>query len=217
MSDNANLTKKEQQELRGAEARISRVEKLQQQLEEARAAASERTIQKIEDINAQSVKLADRILKIQEQIESTIVRKQALVARQDELIKAKFVLADEIAEYLTPADHERLHLDTPENVEDNSLLTTEQVEEIAESAHKDEAKDEETAKAFADTAAEVAAAGEAGIAEVEAELAEEADSGTAAALEEPAKRDLKAEMDADLAAAKTQVAAKATRSRAKAK
>jgi uncharacterized protein YdcH (DUF465 family) len=138
MSDTANLTKKEQQELRGAEARISRVAKLQQQLEEARTLASQNTVKKIEDINAQVVKLDERAGKVDEQIAAVQQRKQALIDRRDELVKAKYVLADEIAEYLTPADHERLGLDTPENVTDNSVLTTEQVDAIADSASKAE-------------------------------------------------------------------------------
>lgn len=191
MTENTSLTKKEQQELRGAEARLSRIEKLQQQLEEARLNASQGTIKKIEDINSQSEKLAERILKVQEQVDAAVLRKQALVARQDELIKAKYVLADEIAEYLTPSDHERLHLDTPENVEDNTFLTTAQVEEIADSAAQAEEE------------------------EVDEEVEE--DNGPSMVMEEePApKRDLRAEMDADLAAAKKQDARK--RSAAKAK
>lgn len=194
MTDNA-LTKKEQQEIRGAEARLSRVEKLQEELAKAQAAASERTIQKIEDINAQVTKLDERGAKIDEQIAATEVRKQALVARRDELVKAKFVLADEIAEYLTPADHERLGLDTPVNVTDNTVLSTEQVDAIADSAHLEE----------------------------EDETEDEEDNGPSMVMEdstvpeEPAKRDLKAEMNADLATAKEEVAVKATRSRAKAK
>mgnify|MGYP003592294686 CR=1 FL=1 len=187
MTDNA-LTKREQQEIRGAEARLSRVEKLQEELAKAQAAASERTIQKIEDINAQVIKLDERGAKIDEQIAATEVRKQALVARRDELVKAKFVLADEIAEYLTPADHERLGLDTPVNVTDNTVLTTEQVDAIAESAHEDD------------------------------ETEDEEDNGPSMVMEDaPEPRDLKAEMNADLATAKEEVAVKATRSRAKAK
>jgi len=141
MSDTANLTKKEQQELRGAEARISRVAKLQQQLEEARVQASQNTVKKIEDINAQVAKLDERAGKVDEQIAAVQQRKQALIDRRDELVKAKYVLADEIAEFLTPADHERLHLDQPENVTDNTPLTQDQVDAIADEAEKAEAED----------------------------------------------------------------------------
>jgi uncharacterized protein YdcH (DUF465 family) len=173
MSDTANLTKKEQQELRGAEARISRVAKLQQQLEEAREQASKNTVKKIEDINAQVEKLDERAAKVDEQIAAVQQRKQHLIDRRDELVKAKYVLADEIAEFLTPADHERLHLDATENVANNTPLTEEQAEAIAEQAEKDEAQDEEYAKGFADTAAEVAATTEVAEADVEAELEQE--------------------------------------------
>jgi uncharacterized protein YdcH (DUF465 family) len=138
MTDSANLTKKEQQELRGAEARISRVAKLQQQLEEARVQASQNTVKKIEDINAQVVKLDERAGKVDEQIAAVQQRKQALITRRDELVKAKYVLADEIAEFLTPEDHERLHLDATENVANNTPLTEEQAEAIADSAVKAE-------------------------------------------------------------------------------
>jgi uncharacterized protein YdcH (DUF465 family) len=141
MSDTAKLTKKEQQELRGAEARISRVTKLQQQLEEARIQASQSTVKKIEDINAQVEKLDERAGKVDEQIAAVQQRKQALIDRRDELVKAKYALADEIAEYLTPGDHERLGLDHPENVTNNTPLTPEQVEAAAESAQKAEAED----------------------------------------------------------------------------
>ena len=141
MSDTANLTKKEQQELRGAEARISRVAKLQQQLEEARVQASQNTVKKIEDINAQVVKLDERAAKVDEQIVAVQQRKQALLDRRDELVKAKYVLADEVAEFLTPADHERLHLDATENVANNTPLTDEQAQAIADEAEKAEAED----------------------------------------------------------------------------
>jgi hypothetical protein len=134
MSDTAKLTKKEQQEIRGAEARISRVAKLQQQLEEARQLASQNTVKKIEDINSQVDKLDERAAKVDEQIAATQARKQALIDRRDELVKAKYVLADEIAEHLTPEDHERLRLDATENVANNTPLTEEQAEAIAESA-----------------------------------------------------------------------------------
>jgi hypothetical protein len=141
MSDTANLTKKEQQELRGAEARISRVAKLQQQLEEAREQASKNTVKKIEDINAQAEKLDARVDKVDEQIEAIKLRKQHLLDRRDELIKAKHVLADEITEYLTHDDRVRLHLDVPENVSNNTPLTEEQAEAIADEAEKAEAED----------------------------------------------------------------------------
>ena len=155
MSDTANLTKKEQQELRGAEARISRVAKLQQQLAEAREQASANTVKKIEDINAQVVKLDERAGKVDEQIAAVQQRKQHLIDRRDELVKAKYVLADEIAEYLTPADHERLGLDTPENVTDNTVLSPEQVEAIADEATKaEEAEDAEDENALEDSVTE---------------------------------------------------------------
>lgn len=140
MSDTANLTKKEQQELRGAEARISRVAKLQQQLEEAREQASKNTIKKIEDINAQADKLDERVAKVDEQLAATQQRKQHLLDRRDELVKAKYVLADEISEYLSHDDRVRLHLDQTENVSDNTPLTEEQAEAIADAAEKAEAE-----------------------------------------------------------------------------
>jgi uncharacterized protein YdcH (DUF465 family) len=140
MSDTANLTKKEQQELRGAEARISRVAKLQQQLEEAREQASKGTVKKIEDINAQVDKLDERATKVDEQIAATQQRKQHLLDRRDELVKAKHALADEITEYLSHDDRVRLHLDVPEAVGDNTPLTPEQAEAIAESAEKAESE-----------------------------------------------------------------------------
>jgi uncharacterized protein YdcH (DUF465 family) len=139
MSDTANLTKKEQQELRGAEARISRVAKLQQQLEEAREQASKNTVKKIEDINAQVEKLDERTDKVDEQIAAVQQRKQHLLDRRDELVKAKHALADEITEYLSHEDRVRLHLDVPEAVGDNTPLTAEQAEAIAEEAEKAEA------------------------------------------------------------------------------
>jgi uncharacterized protein YdcH (DUF465 family) len=138
MSD--NLTKKEQQELRGAEARISRVAKLQQQLEEAREQASKGTVKKIEDINAQVNKLDERVDKVDEQIEAVKQRKQHLLDRRDELVKAKHALADEITEYLSHDDRVRLHLDVPEAVSDNTPLTPEQAEAIAEQAEHAEAE-----------------------------------------------------------------------------
>jgi hypothetical protein len=141
MSETANLTKKEQQELRGAEARISRVAKLQQQLEEAREQASKNTVKKIEDINAQAAKLDERVSKVDEQLAATQQRKQHLLDRRDELVKAKYVLADEISEYLSHDDRVRLHLDTPEAVSDNTPLTEEQAEAIAEQAEQAEAED----------------------------------------------------------------------------
>ena len=173
MTDNTNLTKKEAQELRGAEARISRVAKLQQQLEEAREQASQGTVKKIEDINAQVVKLDERAGKVDEQIAAVQQRKQALVDRRDELVKAKHVLADEIKEFLSHDDRVRLHLDMPENVSDNTPLSAEQVEAIANEAEQAEAEDDENAKAFADTAAEVAATTEVAEADVEEELEQE--------------------------------------------
>jgi chromosome segregation ATPase len=139
MSDTANLTKKEQQELRGAEARISRVAKLQQQLEEAREQASQGTVKKIEDINAQVSKLDERAEKVDEQIAAVQQRKQHLLDRRDELVKAKHALAEEITEFLSHEDRVRLHLDVPEAVGDNTPLTTEQAEAIAESAEQAEA------------------------------------------------------------------------------
>jgi uncharacterized protein YdcH (DUF465 family) len=138
MSD--NLTKKEQQELRGAEARISRVAKLQQQLEEAREQASKGTVKKIEDINAQVDKLDERAEKVDEQIAAVQARKQHLLDRRDELVKAKHALADEITEYLSHDDRVRLHLDTPEAVGDTTPLTHEQAEAIAEQAEHAEAE-----------------------------------------------------------------------------
>jgi chromosome segregation ATPase len=140
MSDSANLTKKEQQELRGAEARISRVAKLEQQLREARELASQNTVKKIEDINAQVDKLDERVTKVDEQIAAVQQRKQHLLDRRDELVKAKHALADEITEYLSHDDRVRLHLDIPEAVQDNTPLTPEQAEAIAESAEKAEAE-----------------------------------------------------------------------------
>jgi uncharacterized protein YdcH (DUF465 family) len=139
MSDTANLTKKEQQELRGAEARISRVAKLQQQLEEAREQASKNTVKKIEDINAQAAKLDERVTKVDEQIAAAQQRKQHILDRRDELVKAKYVLADEISEFLTHDDRVRLHLDVPEAVTNNTPLTEEQAEAIAEQAEQAEA------------------------------------------------------------------------------
>jgi hypothetical protein len=155
MSDTANLTKKEQQELRGAEARISRVAKLQQQLEEAREQASKGTVKKIEDINSQVAKLDERVDKVDEQIEAVKLRKQHLLDRRDELVKAKHALADEITEYLSHDDRVRLHLDVPEAVGDNTPLTTEQAEAIAEQAEQAEAEgtdveDEDESPAEAD-------------------------------------------------------------------
>ena len=141
MSDTANLTKKEQQELRGAEARISRVAKLQQQLEEAREQASKGTVKKIEDINSQVDKLDERVSKVDEQIAATQQRKQHLLDRRDELVKAKHALADEITEYLSHDDRVRLHLDVPEAVGDTTPLTHEQAEAIAEQAEQAEAED----------------------------------------------------------------------------
>jgi uncharacterized protein YdcH (DUF465 family) len=149
MSDTANLTKKEQQELRGAEARINRVAKLQQQLEEARIQASQNTVKKIEDINSQVEKLDERAGKVDEQIAAVQARKQALVNRRDELVKAKYALADEVAEFLTPADHERLGLDHPEHVTNNTPLTPEQVEAVAESAHEAEEEGNDEAETLA--------------------------------------------------------------------
>lgn len=111
---NENLTKKEQQELRGAEAKLSRVEKLKAQLAEAQAAAGQGTIKKIEEINVQVSKLEEREAKINEQVEQLKGRKQVNRDRIEELVKAKNLLASEIAEHLTPEDHERLGLDTPE-------------------------------------------------------------------------------------------------------
>ena len=96
---------------------------------------------KIEDINAQASKLDERIAKADEQVAAAQQRMRHLVDRHDELIKAKYALADEIAEHLTPEDHERLGLDQPENVTDNTPLTPEQVEAVAESAHEAEEQD----------------------------------------------------------------------------
>jgi uncharacterized protein YdcH (DUF465 family) len=172
MSDTAKLTKKEQQELRGAEARISRVAKLQQQLEEARQLASQNTVKKIEDINSQVVKLDERAGKVDEQIAAVQQRKQALIDRRDELVKAKYALADEIAEHLTPEDHERLGLDTPTNVTNNTPLTPEQVEAVAESAHEAEAKGSEDENALEDSVTvEPVAEDEKPVTEVKAEPA----------------------------------------------
>jgi uncharacterized protein YdcH (DUF465 family) len=140
MSD-TNLTKKEQQELRGAEARLNRVQKLEQQLREARELASKNTVTKIQDINSQVDKLDERAAKVDEQITAAQQRKQALVDRRDELVKAKYVLADEIEEFLSQELREELRLDTVENVSNNTQLTTEQAEAIAEEAEAAEAED----------------------------------------------------------------------------
>jgi hypothetical protein len=141
MSDTANLTKKEQQELRGAEARLSRVAKLQQQLEEAREQASKNTVKKIEDINAQVGKLDERVEKVDEQLAATQQRKQHLLDRRDELVKAKYVLADEIEEFLSHEMREDLHLDATESVSNNTPLTQEQAEAIGDEAEQAEAAD----------------------------------------------------------------------------
>jgi DNA repair exonuclease SbcCD ATPase subunit len=171
MSDTANLTKKEQQELRGAEARISRVAKLQQQLEEAREQASKNTVKKIEDINAQVEKLDERTDKVEEQIAAVQQRKQHLLDRRDELVKAKHALADEIEEFLSHDDRVRLHLDVPEAVGDNTPLTAEQAEVIAEQAEQAEANGTDV-EGEDETPAEADAKEEA--AEAEAEVKTEA-------------------------------------------
>ena len=182
MTDSTNLTKKEAQEIRGAEARISRVEKLKKQLEEAREQASQGTVKKIEDINAQVVKLDERAGKVDEQIEATKLRKQALTDRRDELVKAKHVLADEIKEFLSHDDRVRLHLDMPENVSDNTPLSAEQAAAIAgeaEQAEADDANGEDETPAEADAKEEAQeqldhSVAEKAVAKVEAKAAAEA-------------------------------------------
>jgi len=190
MSDTANLTKKEQQEIRGAEARISRVAKLQKELEEARELASKGTVKKIEDINAQTSKLDERIGKVDEQIAATQERRAGIVARKDELIKAKYILAEEITEFLSHDDRIRLHLDAPETVADNTPLTGDQAAAIADSAEQAEAA--ENAAGESETPAEADAKDE-----------PVADDVTAPVADAPAKAEPEAENPAEPVKAKT--------------